>query len=132
MRGGWSQGPRVPGPRSPCPVSRLRVSVSRELRQLEARHQQQRRGRLEKDKRRLANIMHQLDTETCRGEEGGQGSRWCQPCTCARLHCWCVRWTLLKEAECPVCLQEMAGRIWQCQSGDQCHVSPCHVSPCHV
>ena len=76
MRGGWSQ---VPGSRSPCPVSRLRVSVSRELRQLEARHQQQRRGRLEEDKRRLANIMQHLDTETCRGEEEGQGSRWCQP-----------------------------------------------------
>ena len=76
MRGGWSQ---VPGPRSPCPVSRLRVSVSRELRELEARHQQQRRGRLEENKRRLANIMHQLDTHTCRGEEEGQGSRWYQP-----------------------------------------------------
>ena len=55
------------------------MSVSRELRQLEARHQQQRRWRLEEDKRRLAAIMHQLDTETCGGEEEGQGSRWCQP-----------------------------------------------------
>ena len=72
MRGGWRHGPRS---QPPCPVSRLRVSVSRELRQLEARHQQQRRGRLQEDKRRLANIMHQLDTETCRGEEEGQGSR---------------------------------------------------------
>ena len=98
--------------------------MSRELRELEARHQQQRRGRLEEDKRRLANIMQHLDTETCRGEEEGQGSRWCQPCTCVRLHCCWVRSTLLKEAECPVCLQEMAGRIWQCQSGDQCHVPP--------
>ena len=112
----------VPGHR--VPVCRLRVSVSRELRQLEARHQQQRRGRLEENKRRLAAIMHQLDTETCGGEEGGQGSRCYQPCTCARLHCCWVRSTLLKEAECPVCLQEMAGRIWQCQSGDHRHVSP--------
>ena len=77
-----SQGPMFHSPRSPCPVSRLRVSVSRELRQLEARHQQQRRGRLQEDKRRLANIMQHLDTDTCGGEEEGQvqeGSRWYQP-----------------------------------------------------
>ena len=67
-------------------MCRLRVSVSRELRQLEARHQQQRRWRLEENKRRLANIMQHLDTHTCRGEEEGQGSRWCQPCTCVRLY----------------------------------------------
>ena len=55
--------------------SRLRVDLSRQLRQLEARHQQQRQWRLAEDKRRLAAIMQQLDTETCAGEEEGRGDR---------------------------------------------------------
>ena len=58
-----------------APWSRLRVELSRQLRQLEARHQQQRQWRLAEDKRRLAAIMQQLDTETCAGEEEGRGSR---------------------------------------------------------
>ena len=58
-----------------APWSRLRVELSRQLRQLEARHQQQRQWRLAEDKRRLAAIMQQLDTETCAGEEEGRGDR---------------------------------------------------------
>merc|ERR1712200_291628 len=34
--------------------------------------------------------------------------------------------SLKKEGECPVCMQEMLGRIWQCMSGhilcEQCHL----------
>ena len=53
----------------------MRVELSRQLRQLEARHQQQRQWRLAEDKRRLAAIMQQLDTETCAAEEEGRGDR---------------------------------------------------------
>ena len=58
-----------------APWSRLRVELSRQLRQLEARHTQQRQWRLAEDKRRLAAIMQQLDTETCAGEGEGRGDR---------------------------------------------------------
>ena len=96
-------------------VYRLKLSQSKDLEDMNERQRQQRSWREMENSGKFASILKQLERE----EEGETVPS--------------VRSSLLREAECPVCLQEMTGRIMQCESGhllcEDCHQRP-EVSSC--
>ena len=101
---------------------RLKLSQSRDLEEMTEKQKQQRGWREMENSGRFRNILQQLDKEgeAEGGREGGREGRG-------------LRSSLLREAECPVCLQEMTGRIMQCEVGhllcESCHLRP-EVSVC--
>ena len=103
-------------------VFRLKLSQSRDLEELTEKQKQQRGWREMENSGRFRNILQQLDKDANEVEGGGGGSPGPS-----------LRSSLLREAECPVCLQEMTGRIMQCEAGhllcESCHLRP-EVSVC--
>ena len=84
-------------------VYRLKLSQSRELEEMTEKQQQQRAWREGENSGKFRSILQQLEKED-EGEESSSSTP-------------SLRTSLLREAECPVCLQEMSGRIMQCESG---------------
>ena len=95
-------------------VYRLKLSQSRDLEEMTEKQKQQRGWREMENSGRFRNILQQLDKpEEVEGASSPGPS---------------LRSSLLREAECPVCLQEMTGRIMQCEAGhllcQDCHSRP--------
>ena len=99
-------------------VYKLKLSQSKELEEMNERQRQQRAWREVENSGKFKSILKQMDKEEVEGSSSPGPS---------------LRSSLLREAECPVCLQEMTGRIMQCESGhllcEDCHQRP-EVSSC--
>ena len=99
-------------------VYKLKLSQSKELEEMNERQRQQRAWREVENSGKFKSILKQMDKEEVEGSSSPGPS---------------LRSSLLREAECPVCLQEMTGRIMQCESGhllcEHCHHRP-EVTSC--
>ena len=116
-------------------VFRMRMKQYQERNEMVERQKQQREWRMMEMKQRMNSIVNNLDPVKNDMDTVKTESR-CGIFSCHFLisTTLCIsRCVLLKEAECPVCLQEMTGRIWQCESGhllcETCHNRP-EVATC--
>jgi len=98
---------------------RFKARQAKEMEEMEEKQKQQREWKVAARKEKLKSVIKHLG-----GEESRDVASPTSPTT---------KSILIKESECPICLQEMLGRIWQCESGhlvcEDCHNRP-EVSCC--
>jgi len=93
---------------------KMKVRQGRELEEMVEKQKQQKEMKIAERKAKLTNMIQHLG-----GSEYKDVATPTSPT---------MRSVLMKESECPICLQEMLGRIWQCESGhlvcEDCHSRP--------
>ena len=93
---------------------KMKVRQGRELEEMVEKQKQQKEWKIAERKAKLKNMIKHL---------GGSEDKDVVTPTSPTM-----RSALMKESECPICLQEMLGRIWQCESGhlvcEDCHSRP--------
>lgn len=99
---------------------KMKSRHGKELEEMVEKQKQQKEWKISEKKSKLKNMLKYL--------EGDEEKDYVTPTTSPT-----VRSVLMKESECPICLQEMNGRIWQCEAGhlvcEDCHNRP-EVATC--
>ena len=93
---------------------KMKVRQGREWEEMVEKQKQQKEMKIAERKSKLKSMIQHLD-----GTEDRNVATPTSPT---------MKSVLMKESECPICLQEMLGRIWQCESGhlvcEDCHSRP--------
>ena len=93
---------------------RMKVRQDKELEEMVEKQKQQKEWKIAERKAKLKNMIKHL---------GDNKDKDYAPPPSPTM-----RSVLMKESECPICLQEMLSRIWQCESGhlvcEDCHSRP--------
>ena len=115
---------------------KMKMKQSQERKEMEERQRQKREWKNAERKQKLMSVMEHLEDNGnhSMGQEEDSHSR--QRQLQQQILClikFVSRSQMLREAECPVCLHMMLGRIWQCSAGhllcDTCHGRP-EVATC--